>query len=53
MLTLDQLNFLLELCQVNGLSVPITRARLAAETYETLQQMKIDEEAKNAPAPAA
>ncbi len=46
MLTLDQVNFLLELCNVQGVSVPIKSARLAAETFEPLQQMKIDFEAE-------
>lgn len=39
-LTQEHISFLLELLTTKGVAVPITSARLAADTLETLQAMQ-------------
>lgn len=45
MLKIEHVNFLIELCNVPGVNVPIKSARLAADTLEALQALKISLEA--------
>lgn len=46
MLNLEQIQFLIELCNTPGVSVPIKAAKLAGTVLETLEGLKKEAEAR-------